>query len=184
MLCCSCKIQSKSGSQAALPCVCTLSQSESPTLCIQGQAPSGAWTRWKKMSSGVSTIRGLTVRRDSQPVFLHAGGTQSPGKHTLAVVGKASAGGFQPTRSFYPKRPASLARAKIKHYHYGSRLSAPRTRLSLQPFRVRPAGTGAAGPPFYPRDPICAQSLSSQKAPYISPFPFTILKRKLSSINT
>lgn len=38
MLCCSFKTQSKSGSQAALACVFTLSQSGKPTLRNQGQA--------------------------------------------------------------------------------------------------------------------------------------------------
>ena len=37
MLCCSFKVQSKSGSQAPLACVCALSQSEKPTLRFQGQ---------------------------------------------------------------------------------------------------------------------------------------------------
>lgn len=37
MFCCSFQIQSKSATQAALACVCALSQSEKPTLRIQGR---------------------------------------------------------------------------------------------------------------------------------------------------
>lgn len=62
MFCCSFQIQSKSASQAALSCVCALSQSEKPTLRIQGRdslqgPPAARWGGLYPRSGGGAACR-------------------------------------------------------------------------------------------------------------------------------
>lgn len=85
MLCCSFKTQSKSGSQSALACVCTLSQSENPTLRIQGQAgPEGpVAAEVGKRSTSVAGLDGLECS---------SGPSQPPAPEMLGVLSSRTRG--------------------------------------------------------------------------------------------
>ena len=139
MFCCSFQIQSKSATQAALACVCALSQSEKPTLRILGldslQGPPAAQVgrfvpqvRRRDRSSGVQ----LSPQAPEDP---------RPGSRAWAPDGLTCGGPAEPT----PRLQPSAARPGLAPLRLGAgprslgsarqNLRAP-CRLSPLPFTV------------------------------------------------
>lgn len=139
MFCCSFQIQSKSASQTALSCVCALSQSEKPTLRIQGrdslQGPPAA-----QVGRLVPQV-GRRGRSSGAQPSLQAPEDPRPGSRAWAPDGPICGGPAEPTplAQLSAPRPAlAPLRLGAGPRSLGSARQNPRAprRLSPLPFTV------------------------------------------------